>query len=193
MAWLAHRPFKLHSLRSFCLRAGQHPPQQIKSNHSAHSEERNEIDLCCWWRAALYVSALSATLINFIFVHSLYSFTNHQFISLCLKVLTYKLTVIIYFYLIHPINQKNDWMNQRKIKFILFWFGEWRNEVWLMCLSALQSINKVDWINGQWVISFASAKLKSNFSSFIHFNQLFHYSISINFPSIIYLFIFSIS
>ena len=47
--------------------------------------------------AALYVSALSATLINFIFVHSLYSFTNHQFISLCLKVLTYKLTVIILF------------------------------------------------------------------------------------------------
>ena len=25
-------------------------------------------------------------------------------------------------------------MNQRKIKFILFWFGEWRNGVWLMCL-----------------------------------------------------------
>ena len=40
------------SFFNFKRRLGPHCPSTIKSNHSAHSEERNEIDLCVEWAAA---------------------------------------------------------------------------------------------------------------------------------------------
>ena len=41
--------FIVRSLAHFSIRLGAHCPSTIKSNHSAHSKERNEIDLCVEW------------------------------------------------------------------------------------------------------------------------------------------------
>ena len=96
--------------------------QQLHQLHFFSHSQREKKRVDGLTAAALYVSALSATLINFIFVHSLYSFTNHQFISLCLKVLTYKLTVIILFDSFHSLHEWIKWKKPKR-KLIVDWFS----------------------------------------------------------------------
>ena len=105
------------SFFNFKRRLGPHCPSTIKSNHSAHSEERNEIDLCVEWAAAAVSIAIPFII----------PFKNSKFFhSMNMQQLYWRqITVIILFDSFHFIHEFTKWKKtKRMVELFLFELNE---------------------------------------------------------------------